>query len=99
MREAVIDLGPQAHRLQQTLDLDLGLLMVGSLPVVEHGLGDGLADLQFRVQAGVGVLKDHLQLAAEFPLFGGGDVEIRDVLPPVGNMAGGHRGQGQDGAG
>ena len=53
----------QAHLVQQFLHALLGRRGVHALHA--QGLGEDVADLQGRVQRGVGILEDHLHVAAQ----------------------------------
>src|SRR5690606_35613308 len=66
VREAVGEIGVQANRLEQVLDLLLLLLTLRQL-VDRDGLADDAPDRHTRVEARVWVLEDHLHLAAHAP--------------------------------
>ena len=89
----------QPHDFQQVLDLFLCLSIIGCLTVKQHWLGDRIADFDFGVQAGVGILKDHLYLAAQATLFAGRYFEVRNVLSLIKHLPGGGGRQREDRSG
>ena len=64
MRKAVVVLGREADPLQQVLHFAPQLAALGDALQAQR-FADDLADPLARVQRGVGVLKDHLQLAPQ----------------------------------
>ena len=89
----------QPHDFQQVLDLFLCLSITGCLTVKQHWLGDRIADLDFWVQAGVGILKDHLYFAAQATLFAGRYFEVRNVLSLIKHLPRGGGRQRKDRSG
>src|SRR4029079_14480760 len=93
--EAVVVLGREAHGLEQLLDLRLAFLAVADavdLERVAHDRANALA----RVQARVGVLEDHLHLAAQWAQGAGPEPADRGSLED--DVALGWREQADDGA-
>jgi len=70
----------QAHRLQQAIDPLAQGLRRGFDAVFAQGLGHDVLDLPARVEAGVGVLKNHLDAAAQLATLRGLEGGVR-VLP------------------
>ena len=70
--------------------------LLGDQVVDLHRLGDDVADRHARVQRGVGVLEDHLQVAAHLAHLA--TVELRQVLALEDHLAGGRLVELQDGA-
>ena len=88
VREAVVVLRREADLLEQLLDGLLALLAVAD-PVDAHRVADDRADALARVQARVGVLEDHLHLAAKRPQRAGAQLAdraaVEDHVPSVGS--------------
>src|SRR4029079_18646675 len=93
--EAVVVLGREADHPQQVLDALLALLAVAD-PVDAHRVADDRADALARVQARVGVLEDHLHLAAQRPQLA--RAELADPLAVEDDVAGGRLEQPHDAA-
>ena len=55
----------QAHGLEQIAHLGLELILVGDQPVLDQGLAHDVFHDPARIQAGIGILEDHLDPAAQ----------------------------------
>ena len=95
VRIAVERIGVDAHRLKELAHLDLAAGAVGEL-MHKQGLADDVADGHAAVEAGVGVLEDHLHAAALTAQ--GAALEMRQVAALVEHAAGGGPDELQDGA-
>ena len=93
VRVAVERLGPQPDLERQCLD-PLGQCAAARDAVIDQRLADDVADLEARVQGGVGVLEDDLQLAAPGPHLL--PRQAVDALAVDANLAGGRVDQLQD---
>ncbi len=84
VRVPVGEVGIESDRLEQLLD-PLGALILRDQPVDLHRLRDDVADRHPGVQRGVGVLKDHLEVAAHPPHVA--PIELGQVLAVEDHLA------------
>ena len=87
----------QAHALQHGVDVVVDLLLVLHHMVGDEGLGDDVPHRHAGVEGGVGVLEDHLHLAANGLQLTGG--QLGDVLAVQNDLARGGVIDADNGAG